>query len=189
MTNKEKYQQAFSVLKTSGDIEMEEFVMKGSKTKKFKPAKLIAAAAAIEVCFVASNSISYAATGDTWVEKMVVYFNGEAVETDVEVRDLGDGEYSYSMEVPEEGVAGIMVITSENGREPSEISYYLSDENVHVQKENGRIYICEAEVKIDITDDFSDGSAEGTIDVNGKKKYYRLTGNEWIYELEVTEEE
>ena len=112
MTNREKYQQAFSVLKASKEIQMEEITMKKSNLLK----TTVAAAAAVAVCFVGSNSICYAATGETWVEKMIVFINGEATKTEVNVTDLGNGEYEYSMEVTEDmSSVGISIVTDENG--------------------------------------------------------------------------
>ena len=73
--------------------------------------KAVAVAAAVALCFVGSNGICYAATGDTWVEKMIVYFNGEPKEMDVEVKDLGGGDYSYTMEVPDNSSGSAVIVT------------------------------------------------------------------------------
>ncbi len=112
MTNREKYQQAFSVLKASKEIQMEEITMKKNNILK----TTVAAAAAVAICFVGSNSICYAATGETWVEKMIVFINGEATETEVNVTDLGNGDFEYSVEVTEDmSSVGISITTDENG--------------------------------------------------------------------------
>ncbi|MBQ6695508.1 MAG: hypothetical protein IJN16_02265 [Lachnospiraceae bacterium] len=126
MTNKEKYQRAFSTLKASEKLEVEDIIM--SKNKVWT--KGIAVAAAIAVCFVGSNSICYAATGETWVEKMMVYFNGEAVEMDVEVTDLGNGDYSYTMEVPDNSSGSAVIVTDEEGEN---VTFSIDTEEVSVE--------------------------------------------------------
>ena len=47
-------------------------------------------AAALALAFVTSNGICYAATGQTWVSKAIVYINGEATEQELEWHQEGD---------------------------------------------------------------------------------------------------
>jgi len=75
-----------------------------SKIKTFKARKVGYVAAALAAVFVSSNAVSFAATGSTWVEKIVVKING--VEQDVDAEHttyIEDGtEYdSYTIEVDE----------------------------------------------------------------------------------------
>jgi len=213
MTNKEKYQQAFSTLKASRKLEMEDIEM--SKNVIFT--KAVAVAAAIALCFVGSNGICYAATGDTWVEKMIVYFNGEPKEMDVEVKDMGDGSYGYFMEIPEDGEytmdvpenssRGVAVITEEVPEDfqnsISNIDFALdleSDEMVVLKGEpleivtsievvDGIQWFCANEERVDITEDFADGEATGSILVSGKEYAYQLTGTVDEYSVMLTSEE
>ena len=179
MTNKEKYQKAFSVLKPSGNIRMEDLNM-----KRFHLSKVVAAAAAAVICFVASNSICYAATGNTWVEKMVVFFDGEAVETDVEVTDLGEGNYSYTLEVPDEGTAEIVVTTDESERNVTSFAI-MQEESPYLSKEEGEVWLYYQEGKVNITEDFADGMAGGTMSVDGNEYHYHVSGTVEEYNIAV----
>lgn len=179
MTNKEKYQKAFSVLKPSGNIRMEDLNM-----KRFHLSKVVAAAAAAVICFVASNSICYAATGNTWVEKMVVFFDGEAVETDVEVTDLGEGNYSYTLEVPDEGTAEIVVTTDESERNVTSFAI-MKEESPYLSEEEGEVWLYYQEGKVNITEDFADGMAEGTMSMNGNEYHYHVSGTVEEYNIAV----
>ncbi len=179
MTNKEKYQKAFSVLKPSGNIRMEDLNM-----KRFHLSKVVAAAAAAVICFVASNSICYAATGNTWVEKMVVFFDGEAVETDVEVTDLGEGNYSYTLEVPDEGTAEIVVTTDESERNVTSFAI-MKEESPYLSEEEGEVWLYYQEGKVNITEDFADGTAEGTMSMNGNEYHYHVSGTVEEYDISV----
>ena len=186
MTNKEKYQQAFSTLKASGKIEMEDMEM----NKNVIFTKAVAVAAAIAMCFVGSNGICYAATGATWVEKMVVHFNGEPVEMDVEVTDLGGGDYSYTMEVPD-GSSGSAVIITDGVSE--DITFIIDTEEVEVTAdivvEDGIQWFCLHGERVDITEDFADGEASGTIFVNEKEYNYQVTGTKDEYYISIESNE
>ena len=177
MTNKEKYQQAFSMLKASRKLEMEDIEM----NKNVVFTKGIAVAAAVALCFVGSNSICYAATGATWVEKMIVYFNGEPMEQDVEVTDLGGGDYSYTMEVPDNSSGSAVIVTDGLSEE---VTFCVDTEEAEVTNEtatienaDGVVWFCFMGERVDITEDFADGEATGSILVSGKEYVYQLTGS------------
>lgn len=174
MTNKEKYQQAFSVLKASRPIEVEDLVMNKNKTIK----SVAAVAAAFVLCFVASNSICYATTGATWVEKMVVYFNGEPVEKPVKVTTTGNGLYEYTIDVPE-GSAGMMIVTDEKYEDTQIMVEQEADVEItaYIEEVDGVQWFCHKGERVDITEDFADGLAEGTITVDGQEYVYQLTGH------------
>ncbi len=182
MTNREKYQQAFSVLKASKEIQMEEIPMKKNSVVK----TAVAAAAAVAVCFVGSNSICYAATGETWVEKMMVFINGEATETEVNVTNLGNGDYEYSMDVTEDmSSVGMSIVTDENGvdrvgtMETEDVPVFVVEE--------GKQYLCFGETRTDITEDFSDGEATGEVICESGRYHYVITGTQEEYSISVTQ--
>ena len=181
MTNKEKYQQAFSVLKASRPIEMEELKM----NKNIVLRRIVAAVAAVALCFGASNGICYAATGATWVEKMVVIFNGQKIEKPVQVTSLGNGDFSYTMPVSgETGSMQMTIVTDEEGLDATPV-IVSSDEGVVVPddapiisvEDDGKIYIKYGEAKVDITEDFADGEASGTLNYNDLEYEFMLEGN------------
>lgn len=181
MTNKEKYQQAFSVLKASGKIEMEG--LKVNKNMVMK--RVVAAVAAIALCFGASNGICYAATGATWVEKMVVIFNGQTLEKPVQVTSLGNGDFSYTMPVSgENGYTQMTIVTDEEGLDATPV-IVSSDEGMVAQddspmisvEDDGKIYIKYGEAKVDITEDFADGEASGTLKFSDLEYEFLVEGN------------
>lgn len=181
MTNKEKYQQAFSVLKASRPIEMEELKM----NKNIVLRRIVAAVAAVALCFGASNGICYAATGATWVEKMVVIFNGQKIEKPVQVTSLGNGDFSYTMPVSgETGSMQMTIVTDEEGLDATPV-IVSSDEGVVVPddapiisvEDDGKIYIKYGEAKVDITEDFADGEASGTLNYNDLEYEFLVEGN------------
>lgn len=181
MTNKEKYQQAFSVLKASRPIEVEDLKMNKNMVLK----RIVAAAAAVALCFGASNGICYAATGATWVEKMVVIFNGQEIEKPVQVTSLGNGDFSYTMPVSgETGAMQMTIVTDEGGLDATPV-IVSSDEGVVVPddtpmisvEDDGKIYIKYGEAKVDITEDFEDGEASGTLKFNDLEYKFLVEGN------------
>lgn len=181
MTNKEKYQQAFSVLKSSRKIEMED--LKVNKNMVMK--RVVAAAAVVALCFGASNGICYAATGATWVEKMVVIFNGQEVERPVQVTSLGNGDFSYTMPVSDEnGYTQMTIVTDEEGLNATPV-IESSDEGMVVPEDTpmisvedaGKIYILYGEAKVDITEDFADGEASGTLKYNDLEYEFVVEGD------------
>ena len=94
MTNKEKYKQAFSGLHASIDVRMEDIM----KKKSINVARRIAVAAvALTVGFVGSNGVCYAATGETWVEKVFIKVNG--VEKEAIVTEYEDGTVCYGIQL------------------------------------------------------------------------------------------
>ncbi len=124
MTNREKYKQAFSVLHASTDVRMEDIM----KKKSANVAKRIAVAAvALTVGFVGSNGVCYAATGETWVEKVFIKVNG--VDTEVNKMELEDGMVGYEIELPpyqegenlEEQTA--IIVTDEENLENVTVTY------------------------------------------------------------------
>ncbi len=132
MTNKEKYKQAFSGLHASIDVRMEDIMKKKSAniTKR-----IAVAAAALAIGFAGSNGVCYAATGETWVEKVFLKVNG--VDTEVKKMELDEGMVGYEIELPpykngenlEEQVA--IIISDEENLENVNVTY---DEN---GRENG----------------------------------------------------
>jgi len=132
MTNREKYKQAFSGLHASIDVGMEDIM----KKKSANIAKRIAVAAvALAIGFAGSNGVCYAATGETWVEKVFLKVNG--VDTEVKKMELDEGMVGYEIELPpykdgenlEEQVA--IIISDEENLENVNVTY---DEN---GRENG----------------------------------------------------
>lgn len=94
MTNKEKYKQAFSVLHASTDVRKEDIMKKKSA---YMAKRIAVAAIALVVGFAGSNGVCYAATGETWVEKVFVKVNG--VEREATVTEFEDGTVCYGVQL------------------------------------------------------------------------------------------
>lgn len=94
MTNKEKYKQAFSGLHASMDVGMED-IMKKKSANIVK--RIAVAAVALVVGFAGSNGVCYAATGETWVEKVFVKVNG--VDREATVTEYEDGTVCYGVQL------------------------------------------------------------------------------------------
>lgn len=124
MTNKEKYKQAFSVLHASTDVRMEDIM----KKKSANVAKRIAVAVvALTVGFVGSNGVCYAATGETWVEKVFVKVNGVDKEAIVTENEDGTVNYDITLDPYQDGEnyvePGLVIVTDEENIEDVDITY------------------------------------------------------------------
>ncbi len=91
MTNKEKYQKAFSTLHASDNISLEVEIMEKNK-KLYRMKKVAAACAAVAVVF-GSMTVAYASDLGGIRQKITAWFHGEQAQMDV--TDNGDGSYSY----------------------------------------------------------------------------------------------
>ena len=92
MTNKEKYQRAFSVLHASDEFRMEVNPMK-QKTRKAMP-RLVAICAAV-ILVIGMSTIAYAADVGGIQRTIQIWLHGE--QTDA-VLDIQNGEYSLTYE-------------------------------------------------------------------------------------------
>ena len=92
MTNKEKYQRAFSVLHTSDEFRMEVSTMK-QKTRKAMP-RLVAVCAAV-ILVIGMSAVAYAADVGGIQRTIQIWLHGE--QTDA-VLDIQNGEYSLTYE-------------------------------------------------------------------------------------------
>lgn len=71
--------------------------MENGKTGMSFVKKLAVTAAAAALLFVGSNGVVYAATGSTWVENVVIHFNGSGYDADLN-GEVGDDAVSYSVD-------------------------------------------------------------------------------------------
>ena len=124
MTNREKYQQAFSVLQASADVRLEDIMKRRSANIT---RRIAVAAVALAVGFVGSNGVCYAATGETWVEKVFVKVNG--VEREATVTENEDGTVSYGIQLEpyQEGEnyveQQVVIVTEEEDIDDISITY------------------------------------------------------------------
>lgn len=195
MKEQEKYKQMMNeihVSETTLRKVMEMDMSKKMLNKKKMMKKIGTIAAALTVCVVASNGICYAATGQSWVSKAVIYINGEKVEQDVLMEDQGDGKVAFEVDVPEDGDKSVAakVVMDETGEMTPEEAADLEVETVlgTVVEEDGKQFFKYGEEKIDITEDLADGEASGTFEISGDKYTYKVMGEDGNYGVSVTSE-
>ena len=160
--------------------------------------KLAVAAAIAAVLFAGSNGVAYAMTGSTWLETVVVKLNVNGawydMEMDGEMLEDGTVQYSATVEVPDGATTMIVTDAMENWEQ----DYYgvvsqdgeIIVDQPNVAEENGRVYITDSNVKIDITEDVQDGQAAGTYEKDGLTYNYEVTGSTgcWEFSIFVSEE-
>lgn len=160
-------------------------------------------AAAFAIAMITSNGICYAATGETWITKAIVYINGEATEQEMEWHQEGDLLYS-EIQVPveegDEAKVEVFSYVTDGETVPDQIAVIAEDGEVTVGdsgaivtedtfsaellQEDGKVYLVTEEEKIDITEDFSDGEANGTFTYCGLTLKYTVTGT--VEECEIS---
>lgn len=192
MRNSEYYKKAYDEVHAPAALLGKVMNMKKERNeikKKNTAKKWLTAAAAMALCFVASNGIAYAATGETWVQKVTVYMNGEPVEQDVIFHQEGDmiiGE--FEVDVPEGEDPAYVVVESKD----DDLSQAVSESSNYTMKtelvqENDRVYLVingDNANRADITEDFADGTATGTYTLEGVSLTYTVTGT--VEEYNVT---
>ncbi len=148
--------------------------------------KLAAAAAIAAVLFAGSNGVAYAMTGSTWLETVIVRMNinGTSYEMEMDGELLEDGtvQYSGTVEVPD-GAAAV-IINSDS--ELVEQDYYIVTARTEVVEENGRVYLVDDSVRLDITEDVQDGRAAGEYEKDGVKYQYEVSGSAGKWEFSIS---
>lgn len=192
MSNGKYYKNTFDEVHVPEAVLRKVKGMKMEEKKIQKRSKLyyaVAAVAAVGLCVLASNGICYAATGNTWVEKAILYVNGEKVEQNINWYNDGDtvyGELEYTVENEDESGSVIFYdsegeapdLNVEEGVEFSSIYTYSDvDAEGMVIQENDRLYLYIDGDKIDITEDMADGECSGSFEKEGITYEYVVTGN------------
>ena len=137
------------------------------------------ASVVLAVLFVGSNGIAYAMTGETWVEKIIIrrITDGIEYEIEAEVRQLKNGEIVYYGEYTTPD-GKVHAPVDYDGEGPY-IYFWFEDEGAEIWSHNGKTYIWDGDMELDISEDFADdGLALGTYVVNGVFKKYGLKRHE-----------
>lgn len=199
--NHEFYQSAFDEIHASDELLMKVQNMTENKTNKkiYAIRKVALVAAAIIMMLVVSNAVVYAATGATWVEKLItVNVDGEEKEASLVNKYDENGKLDSQEIVVDHGNGRIdkLVIDGEEAEEdPSGFEIITNNDSVmpepSVVKENDKVFLdwsCVG-VREDITEDFSDGKAEFTAkgDDNVEMKF-TVTGTVDKYKIVVSSE-
>lgn len=191
MKNKEYYQRTFDEVHVPEAVLGKVKGMKMEEKKIQKKSKLryaAAIAAAFGLCIVASNGICYAATGNTWVEKVILHINGEAVEQDITWHQDGDlvyGEFEYETDGEEPAVVEFYDMEGTAPEIGDGVDYEECNFTSEILQDNGRVYLSIGDSKIDITEDFADGECSGTFEFRGATFEYVVTGTVDNYTVDV----
>ena len=141
--------------------------------------KVAIAAAVLAALFAGSNGIAYAMTGETWLETVIIRRNVDGIEYEVEaeVRQLKNGETVYYGEFTTPD-GKVHAPVDYDGEGPY-IYFRFKDEGAEIWSHNGKTYIWDGDMELDISEDFADdGLALGTYVVNGVFKKYGLKRQE-----------
>lgn len=194
MSNQSQYKAMMGEVHASADLIGKVKGIPMEKTKKRGMALKFATAtcAALLGVFVVTNGVCYAATGETWVEKVTVWINGEPVEMDVQMSQNGDttvGEVSYEVGDGEGGAVQMTMISE--GGDFDGTTYEIHDYTVEGAEDgspNARRYGAgilrrprgfspRGRGAIDLTDELAaNGAATGTYEKDGATYVYQVSG-------------
>lgn len=172
--------------------------------------KYVAAAFGVfALTFAGTNGICYAATGETWVEKAIVYINGEKQEVDMSWSQDGDtlvgqaeittddGVVYEVVEVPNEDgdvvVEDVVMEFTDNNVDEFAVDgdstgVTISQDNIpQLKTEDGKVYLVVSDGTVDITEDFADGEATGQIKYDGEMVNYTVTGSIGDHQIQLNE--
>ena len=192
---KNDYQDTFNEVHAPGALSRK--VMNMSKTENKRTAasyvKKVGAAAAVALAvLVGGNGIVYAATGNSLLKTVKVYFNGSGYEVDLEEKVEDDGVVYYEGTFETDDAAGSMMITdvTEAADEPYEVSQYgVLEYTPDVVEKDGKYYLVDGSVEIDITEDLEDGKASGSYEKDGLVYEYEVSGEEGSWSIGISNEE
>ena len=173
MTNREKYKQAFSVLRASDDFDLEANHMKQT-AKQFRLRKAVVLAAAC-VMVIGSATIAYAADVGGIQRTVQLWLHGEQTAVTIEF----DGAGGYNMEYTDEegndrykGGGGVAFEADGTERPVTEeeIMEMLSRPEVEY-RDDGSVWVYWLSQAVEITDRFEDGVCYVQL-VNGEDTMY-----------------
>ena len=159
MTNKERYQRTFSALHTSAACPKEVNAM--TKTKRFRPAKVLALCAAV-VLILGLATVAYAANVGGIQRNVQMWFHGDQTDAVLTVEQGEYTEYSATY-VDEEGntheIGGGGVAYDIFGRpQPlteEDIMEHLNAPQVEYE-EDGSVWVYYCEQRLEISDKFDE---------------------------------
>lgn len=157
MTNKEKYQRAFSVLHASNEFRTEVQPMR-QKTRKTMP-RLVAVCAAV-ILVIGMSAVAYAADVGGIQRTIQIWLQGEQTDAVLEIQD---GEYSLTYEGADGNtheISGGGVAIDDDGQErpltDEEIMEHLNGPEVDY-KEDGSVWVYYMNQALEVTNLFEDG--------------------------------
>ena len=173
MTNREKYKQAFSVLRASDDFSLEANDMKQT-AKQFRLRKAVVLVAACAMV-IGSASIAYAADVGGIQRTVQLWLRGEQTAVTIEF----DGAGGYNMEYTDEegnvrygGGVGVAIEADGTERPLSEEELLGTLSRPEVEyRDDGSVWVYWLGQAVEITDRFEDGVCYVQL-VNGEDTMY-----------------
>ena len=194
-SNHEFYKSVFDEVHVSDELMKKVQNMSENKPKKkvYAIRKIIYVAAAILVLLVASNVVTYAATGATWIERLVtINVNGQ----DQEAKLIN--KYDENGKLDSQGIMidrgnGIKRSLEWDGEyaidDFSDFDIHFVEDDPELIKKDDKIYLDwnMACIHEDITKDFADGKAEVTVLYdNNEELKFTITGTADKYKIVVS---
>jgi len=195
MKLKKEYKDTFHEVKAPKELaqKMLELPNTDCKKKTSFAKKLAAVAAILFSVFVAGNGIVYAATGVSLLEKAKLYENGVLYETNIQVKvdENGDTYYVATFET-ESGKATMSSGDYTHLTEPK--GYFVTTyttNSLKIVEEDGKYYLMNKSIKVDVTEDLEDGLASGTYEKDENTYGYKVkeirVKNKKYYNIDVTD--
>lgn len=190
MDSKQFYKETFDSIQMSEESirKVKNMSENNKKKRRLKNGfRAAIAAASLVAVFAIGNAAVYAATGSSLVEKAAekisVYINGEKADVDSITKgkdENGNDYYEIKLDENKDHSAGIQVEENMTG-ELKNNSSGMDIPSTRLQKDGKKTYLLvggEEEDKniVDITKDFEDGKAEGSVIYNGIPYLYKVSG-------------
>lgn len=176
--NKAYYQNTFDEVHASEDLLRKVRAMKNENGNKRmrKTVKLGYAAAAALLVLVSSNAIAYAATGSTWVEKVIVTINGQESEVEMRKSVDGNGNVTYEGTFGEDAKEISMNLNGDDDKPSVPDAKEDPITQAKVVTKADKVYLSVGEVSVDITEDIKDEKCRGTFELDGVNYIYEIAG-------------
>ena len=211
MNNKQLYKDTFDSFKMSEEAlrEVKNMSENNKKNRGKTGFRVAAAVAAVVLVFALGNGAVYAATGSAPVTKVAgkviehvsVYINGKKAD-DSAVKTYVDEDGNTHMEVsvdPDDKTTVETFATSEDDNLSMDAEFKSEDGSGEIdfktmsgvlKQEGDKVFlVIENNLKtIDITEDFSDGSAEGKVKIEGREYKYSVSGTVEEYNINIAVE-
>lgn len=185
--NQAWYQSTFEEVHASEHLlrKVEAMANKEQRETRKKRLRTGYAAAAAVALLVFSNVISYAASGSPWI-LTVTLPDGEVQQMEVEP-DYDNGTssyiYEYTGEVDEDSPISVSMESTETGLSSDDAKDVIYST---LETKNGRTWlVIDNQYRVDITEDFKDGSCKGSVKEDGQYWCYEVTGTPEDYDIQV----
>ena len=199
MSNRSQYKAMMEGVHAPADLlaRAKGIPMEKKSTQRTMTMRIAAATcAAVLGVFAVTNGVCYAATGETWVEKVTVFVNGQEQEVDMTFSQEGDATVAEMTVETDEG--GSLVVSVDGDMVKSD-GYQLSvnegasgsfqvhgDDGASVlEGEDGTVLLAVDGVDpIDITSQLAhSGIAKGSFEKNGETYSYEVSGQSGNYNV------